>query len=203
MKEGQVNYENNKLGQWIYKISGQEDVHTIVEIGTWNGLGTTRCVIDGLNAVDKKEYKFISLECYQDMHKEAVKNNQENLCDNIHLLCAKVIDENQIDEWFDVSTLSNEQQGWLEQDKQWMSLVPNTIDSIPEKIDFLILDGGEFSTYPEWQALKSRAKYVALDDTTQLKCKKIREEVLADDSFEILEDDLAGSRYGFLIFKKK
>jgi len=74
------------------------------------------------------------------------------------------------------------------------------MEKIPEQIDFLILDGGEYSTYLEWTKLKERISYVALDDTKMRKTKRIVEECMLDDSFELITS--SGERNGFHIFKK-
>jgi hypothetical protein len=202
MKTGQINFEDNELGRYIVDICKYDDVKTIVEVGTWNGLGTTRCVIEGIRQSKKENYTFISVECNKVMYDDAILNNQFNICDNIKFLHGKLVDESIINKWFDLSILSHEQTEWLIQDIEWMKQVPNVIENIPDKIDFLILDGGEFSTYPEWLALRDRVKYVALDDTTQMKCSKIREEIINDSRYTIIQDNINGSRYGMTIFKK-
>jgi hypothetical protein len=199
---GQINYEDNKLGKYIVQIAENPNVKTIVEIGTWNGLGTTRCVLHGFQKANKTDYNFISLECSPEMHAEAIKNNANNLNKNFKIIFGKVVSENDITSWFDVNSLSSEQKDWLRQDIIWMKNVPNVIETLPKKIDFLILDGGEFSTYLEWTALKDRVKYIALDDTSSLKCKKVREEILVSTDFKILVDDPHGSRYGCLIAER-
>ena len=76
------------------------------------------------------------------------------------------------------------------------------LDKFPEKIDFLILDGGEYTTFPEWQKLKSRTKIVALDDSNILKTSKIREQLINDDEYIKIFDDLT-YRNGFTVFEKK
>jgi hypothetical protein len=74
------------------------------------------------------------------------------------------------------------------------------MSQIPEHIDFLLLDGGEFSTYEEWKKLKDRTKIVALDDTKVLKSKQIREELLTNPDYEKIVD--SEDRNGFAIFKR-
>jgi hypothetical protein len=199
---GQINYEDNKLGQYIVQIASHPSIKTIVEVGTWNGLGTTRCVLHGLKEANKTDYDFISLECSPEMYAEAVRNNAENINENFKLVFGKLVNEEDITSWFDADTLNEEFKGWLQQDINWMKNAPNVIDTLPEKIDFLILDGGEFATYLEWIALKDRVQWIALDDTAALKCKRIREELLTSTEFKILVDDPTGSRYGCLIAKR-
>ena len=61
------------------------------------------------------------------------------------------------------------------------------MDEGSNEIDLLILDGGEFSTYSEFQLLKSRVtKYVVLDDIFTRKCKKILQEVQSSNEFEVI-----------------
>jgi hypothetical protein len=65
----------------------------------------------------------------------------------------------------------------------------------------LILDGGEYTTYPEYHKLKDRTNTIVLDDVNILKCKKIREELLSDSNFKLLNENLE-ERNGFSIFQR-
>ena len=55
---GQINL-NDEAGSYIFNICKREDVQTIVEIGTWNGRGSTLCIYE---AIKNTEKKLISLE---------------------------------------------------------------------------------------------------------------------------------------------
>ena len=46
-------------------------------------------------------------------------------------------------------------------------------NEIPQIFDVLLLDGGEFTTWYEYQKLKNKCKIIILDDTNVPKCKKI------------------------------
>jgi hypothetical protein len=199
---GQINYEHDALGKYLVEIAEHPSIKVIVEIGAWNGLGTTRCILHGLEKANKKEYKFISLECNPEQYINAVNNNCKKINKNFNLVYGKIIDESVITSWFDENELTQEQHDWLKQDVEWLAKVPNVLDIIPEVIDFLVLDGGEFTTYLEWSVLKERVNYVALDDSTTLKCKKIRQEIIDSNKFKILVDDPNGSRYGCFIAKR-
>ena len=199
---GQINFEDNPLGKHIVEICSKPDVNTIIEVGTWNGCGTTRCILEGVKNKPKDSYIVKSYECSPEMYEQAVRNNQNIIHERFQLLFGKLVEENLITTWFDVGQLTWQQNEWLKQDINWMSNVPNLLHTVPEKIDFLILDGGEYATYIEWLALKDRFTYCALDDVNVLKCAKIREEVLGDPQYEIIEDN-AKVNYGFMVFKRK
>ena len=64
----------------------------------------------------------------------------------------------------------------------------------------LILDGGEYSTYPEFKKLKDRTTIFVLDDTNTLKCMRIRQELLTE-KYQIIYDNLQ-ERNGCSIFRK-
>ena len=90
---------------------------------------------------------------------------------------------------------------WFYKDLENLKKSKNILDKLPEKIDFLILDGGEYSTYPEWNKLRKRTKIVFLDDTMIFKTSKIRKELLEDIDYKIIIDK-PNFRNGFAIFKK-
>jgi hypothetical protein len=92
---------------------------------------------------------------------------------------------------------------WFEQDAQAINTCPDVGDLLPEKIDLLLLDGGEFSTNAEFRKLESRSRMIALDDTNARKCLKIREYVLANpQDYDIIMDDVT-DRNGVMVFINK
>jgi hypothetical protein len=87
---------------------------------------------------------------------------------------------------------------WYKKDLELLKEAENVLYLLPEKIDLLILDGGEYTTYPEWVLLKNRTKYFILDDTNILKCAKIRQEILNNINCTIIKD-VTNDRNGYLI----
>ena len=132
------------------------------------------------------------------MYNEAISNNCNLLNDNFHIVCGKIVNENEMTDWFDIRSLDKDQRQWLQQDIERMVRVPNVLNTIPCEIDLLILDGGEFSTYKEWLLLKDRTRYVVMDDTLTLKCTRIRREILKNPNYKVLADDLT-ERNGYLV----
>ena len=70
---------------------------------------------------------------------------------------------------------------------------------LPEIFDVVLLDGGEFTTYYEFQMLKDRSKIIILDDINTDKCKLIVKEIeSAPELWKIIKKDTT-SRNGYLI----
>ena len=199
---GQINLGTTS-GDIIFDITKREDVKSIVEIGTWNGMGSTLCVIKGIkeSGISKS---FTSIELYPDMFNIANSNLKEDIS-YVKLLNGRIIEHNDI-YWFDHSTIDfntdDHARLWYQKDISLLTDSKNVLDQLPEEIDFLILDGGEYTTYPEWLLLKSRTKIVALDDSNILKTSRIRKEILESGEYITMYDNLL-YRNGFSVFEKK
>lgn len=71
---------------------------------------------------------------------------------------------------------------------------------IPDIFDVLLLDGGEFTTWYEYQQLKDKCNLIILDDTNTSKCKDIKSELKNSNDWNlIIESD---ERNGYAIFQK-
>ena len=188
---GQINL-GTPAGECLRKISSREDVKTIVEIGTWNGAGSTRCIAEGMQDTDT----LYSLECNKAMYDQAkVLWESKN---NVNIIYGSIVTELEMDS----EQLSYEEQGWYQQDMVAIQECPNVLESIPETIDLLVLDGGEFSTFAEYSKLVSRSSIIFLDDTTCRKNRKVREQLLNSDEFEVVMD-YPGDRNGWSLFKRR
>jgi len=201
MERGQINLDSS-LGCMIYDIVKQDDVRVIFEIGMWNGMGSTRCIEQSIVDSGKKDYLVYSLETDRNMYDKAIKNSMG--LENFNLILGTLVTPqdflnlDEVSDLFFVEHSREIQKGWLKTDVNNCTNVPNVEHLIPESIDLLILDGGEFSTYTEFHKLKDRSRIIVLDDTRTLKCNKIRQEILDDASFEILADALF-ERNGYLV----
>jgi hypothetical protein len=177
-------------------------IQTVVEIGTWKGMGSTECLIRGLMDSYKPEVSFTSLEVNPEMHKIATESWGEKLPSWAKLVHGRIIE---IDELVaeELGSEHPDEAKWFEQDKEAMKTCPNVLGSLPEHIDFLFLDGGGFSTDAEFEKLKNRSRIVGMDDTTSRKCKKIRDHIMnTPQQYEIILDDLS-YRGGVMIFMDK
>jgi len=200
MEQGQI-LRGSNLGELIYNLTKRKDVKDIVEIGTWFGMGSTKCVIDGI--IDSNTTKnFVSVELYPEKYNEAIKN-LDGYLSHVKLLNGSIIDYDDMF-WFNFDDLDQNihMRKWYDDDLDKLKTSKNVLDELSPTIDLLILDGGEFSTYPEWLKLKNRTKIVILDDTNVLKCKKIVEELSNDNNYLSLHI-VPNERNGFCIFEKK
>lgn len=195
--EGQI-LNGSQFGTWIDKIITDYKPNTIVEIGTWKGLGSTKRIID---SIEKNQMKptFISLESNLSFYETAKRNLKDKL-NEVKLIRGRIVGEEEINLFLSENEITEQMMGWLRSDLNDYVSCENVLNQIPETIDFLLLDGGEFSTYHEWVVLKDRTKIIALDDTLTLKCKQIREELLNDENYKVIID--SSDRNGFAIFIK-
>ena len=198
--KGQI-LENSLFADLINKTIKKYSPKNIVEIGTWKGLGSTKRIIDAIinNSLDSN---FISLETNRVFYNEA-KQNLKEYTNFVNLIYGRIIEIVDIENFVLPQELSRQEHGWLSEDIANFEIAPNVLGSIPEEIDFLLLDGGEFSTYSEWLKLKDRSKIIALDDTNTTKCRKIKQEILSEKNsfYEIIID--SNDRNGFMFLRKK
>jgi len=195
MKVGQIN-RGSKLGEAIYNLAKSPEVKTIVEIGTWNGMGSTKCILDGVLASGKRKDVY-SLECNKLRYEEA-KINLGFVPPTFKLIHGTIVTAEELIPI--MSTLENDTlKGWLTEDINWIKNTPYVLDRMPERIDLLIIDGGEFSGGIEFNRLYRRCGILILDDTNAIKHTKTKEFIKSKpNEFRIIEDNVS-DRNGYLI----
>ena len=72
----------------LLKQNCEKDIKRIVEIGTWNGLGSTLCIIQGIYG---KDVYFWSLECNKDKHDAAVESLSEFIDERVKLVWGSIV----------------------------------------------------------------------------------------------------------------
>jgi hypothetical protein len=192
--QGQIN-ESTERWRLIQDVIRNNEITTILEIGTCTGIGSTLCILKSMS----DESKFISIESNLNFFNIAQKNLVEYK-ERVNLIYGRIIEVEDVNNFVNNIHIDNTQRGWLKSDIDDFNSCPNVLNEIHEKIDFLLLDGGEFSTYCEWLNLKNRSKIIALDDITQLKCNAVFKELSEDKSYELICKTDEG--HGFSIFKK-
>lgn len=170
-------------GDFLYEFVKKDDIKVIVDIGTWKGMGTTKCVLDGVVDGKKEDFKVISIECRKDYVEEA-KENLGELPPNFDIIHGTLVDAEYLEK-----KLNKDNRVWLGEDLIGVRTAKNVAHLMPEEIDFLIIDGGEFSGTEEFNMLWERTKYFYLDNASTVKNKYNRERMLTDDTFKVIFDD--------------
>lgn len=203
-------FKNNNMGQidgdtfstFIQSYSSNDQYKTFLEIGTWNGLGSTKHFVQTLSTRDD-DFVFYSLECNADKAQQAMELYQH--IPKVHILNEVIWNEEPAD-FYEIFPQCKSNELY----KKW-----NTVDMInmkkcnvflnrpnlPKVFDVLLLDGGEFTTYYEFQLLKDKCKILMLDDIYTDKCKLIVDEIKSqNDVWKIIHEEKV--RNGFLIAEK-
>lgn len=199
---GQIH--NDAFSNDIKLIASNPQYKTFLEIGTWNGLGSTRAFANGFqNRSSGQDYIFYSLECNVDKCADALKLYKNNL--NIHILNEVIWNEEPSD-FYDIFPQARDNalfKKWNEVDIINMKECDLFLKrpEIPDIFDVILLDGGEFTTYYEFQILKNRCKLLLLDDINSDKCKLIVDEIRSNPKeWKILRTQ--NVRNGYLIAEK-
>lgn len=190
---------NDSFSFYISKLASNLNNKTFLEIGTWNGLGSTLAFSQGFKSRND-DYIFYSLECNKEKCEQAKLLYKSNKKMNI---LNEVIWNQEPDNFYDIfpqCKLNKTYERWNTVDIINMKKCNLFLDreNLPEIFDVLLLDGGEFTTYFEYKKLKDRCKYLLLDDINTDKCKLIVRELLNEPTkWEILYSESV--RNGFLI----
>ena len=192
--QGQIN-ESTERWRIIQNLIVNNNFNTILEIGTCTGMGSTLSILKSMN----QKTRFISIESDESFF-DSAKKNLENYIDKFELIYGRIISIDDVNDFVSTIDLDSVQNTWLISDLDNFRKCPDVNNLIPEVIDFLLLDGGEFSTYKEWEKLKNTTKFVGLDDIRTIKCSKIYSELSGDENYSVLSMTNEGN--GFCIFKK-
>jgi hypothetical protein len=193
---------NDSFSSKIRELAANIENKTFLEIGTWNGMGSTKQFVDVLRSRND-DYIFYSLECNSDKCNDAKKLY---VADKNIMILNEVLFNIQPDNFYDIfpQCANNPMfQEWHKVDIENMKQCDLFLerDDLPQKFDVILLDGGEFTTYFEYQLIKDKCKYLLLDDINVTKCTKIVEEIKSEPTkWEIIEEN-RNTRNGFLVCK--
>ena len=151
-------------------MSSLDEIKTIVEIGTWNGGGSSMLIAKGVasNLSKIQDTVVLGLEANGQMYKKA--KNRIRKYQFYKVVHGHIVEVDELDS----SNLTQSEVNWFEEDSQFIKNSPNVLSMLPESIDLLLLDGGEFSTYAEFKKLEKRlCKFLILDDTQTRKSSHI------------------------------
>jgi len=202
-KKGQI-IRGSKLGEIIYDLAKDPENKTFLDSGTFNGLGTTKCIYDGIKDSKKTDFKVYSFECNFSRHLEAIQNLNP-LMKGFNLIHGTIISPDEIEYHKDIEEVKiSIMINWLNEDLELMKKCKCYSDKVKSIFwDVAILDGSEFTGDEEFNLIKNNIKYLILDDTKAYKHSRNRQFILNNlDLFELIEDNIT-DRNGYLVCKNK
>lgn len=202
------------FGQTIQRIIRRYRPKKILDIGSWDGSGTTTCLLSKLTY----EPEFIDCVELIPERAEIIKNEivplfpfvRVNNCSTIlydqwsykdfeHDLWGNIPNE-------DKSKLSkSEIQEYWEREQASLKKASNSFLNEHNKIhyDFVVIDGGECTGWDEYRLLKGRFDIIAFDDVFKaFKCYWAYHDMLNNPDFELIAASCFVRR-GFAAFAKK
>lgn len=207
---GEINL-NDDFGKDIVNIVKAYNINNILEIGSWDGTGSTSCFIQAMKYFPKK--KLVCIEPKKDRFDVLVKNanydwvecinnssisynsflntNFEELWDAPYNKLVGHYDKELVRKWYqeDIELLKTIEHGYLE-------LTPDATYA------GVLIDGSEFMGYSEYNLLKDKTNFLFLDDCSKaFKTNRILNEVNDSPDWEVIvyRPDL---RNGYAIVKR-
>ena len=181
---GQITKES-AFGQKIYEISKDNLYKTYLEVGTWAGLGTTKCLLDGIMMRDDATLHSLESNIFfhETTHKYWSKyfEHYDINKNKFKLYYGSLIPFDKLDDKYKTDSGHTKDTYDYNQD---IKIAPNIV--INETIDVLCLDGGHFSTQHEWNMYKDQIKVIILDDTSSSKTRHIFKEINDSSSWEVV-----------------
>lgn len=205
--------KEDAFGIAIIDIVKKFKIQNILEIGSWDGTGSTSCFIEAMGDFDKKsltcleinEQRFTELlkntkqyewvKCYNESsisYKSLIYKNFDDIWDSpFNGLPKQWNPKHIVKSWFDQDVLKLKQieTGFLEKNNLFF--------------DGILIDGSEFTGLSEFMLVKNRTNFLFLDDVFHaFKTKQVADILLKDNNWEHLTY-CSKTRNGFIIFKRK
>lgn len=205
---------NEEFGYNIFQMVVRFDLRQNLEIGSWDGEGSTRCFVEAMKLLPQPK----SLHCVEIVPEKfkTLKERYADLdfvhCFNGSSICyADLLYKDFEEIWnsphnkLKTSNYSKETvRGWFDRDiqtiKESTSLLSADMDM---QYDSVLIDGSEFTGYSEFQLLKNKTRVFFLDDVHKaFKCNEIYHKLKTDPDWYLLLE-LPNARNGAAIFTRK
>jgi hypothetical protein len=170
-QEGQIR-RGSPFGEELYKLA-REGPAEWLEIGAWNGLGSTKCILDGF-AERRDMPHLLSLELDPVLFEAAEQNLASHPARYAVEFRQGVLSSAKVFPFPDESILSNDDKNTphyfinFEREKALYEKATPVVPAVAPQV--AVLDGGEYSGGLDWLHLdKSNLQYLCLDDTGTFK----------------------------------
>jgi len=198
--QGQV-HPDTSFGKYLTTLGRNTLYNTFLDIGTWNGLGTTLCLVNALN--NRPNAKIYSIEANKSLHEIALKN-WPSTPNNLELiwgtLSHKILSEEEIKA---NPLFPNIQEHFNIHYKQDVHDSVNApIATLPSVIDVVIMDGGEFCGEADLAAVELlNPLIICMCDTNVIKNSANLKKLLDDKRYVCLQNN-TDSKNGWAVFSK-
>ncbi len=209
--------KNDEFYIAIQRLASQEDIKTILEIGSSSGAGSTEAFVKGIRNNPSQPTLFcmeVSKARFSELKKTYEKEDFVK-CYNISSVSLKYFPSEQEIISFYNSTPTNlnfypleQVLGWLQQDLEYVrssGVNINGIQNIKQEnnidfFDLVLIDGSEFTGNSELEEVYG-AKYILLDDINAFKNYNNHHKLLKDENYILIAENHS-LRNGYSIFKK-
>jgi len=212
---GEINI-HDEFGSQIIKTVEKYNLNTILEIGSWDGTGSTSCFIHALEKFTGAK-KLTCLEVNKDRYNQLVDNTKQydwvECHNNTSISYDQLIEKDFNNIWHSEynGILINpfpptkaKAEGWFNEDVENLKKFPTSF--LVKDNSFysgVLIDGGEFFGYSEYKILKDRTNVLFLDDYFYAnKTNRAARELLQDKEWVAIAGN-RNVRNGYAIFKRK
>lgn len=219
-QRGQISMDT-EMGQFLSELACDERNRRFLEIGTWNGLGSTRCFYEGFQKrteslpddasvfLDSLEVNSEKCEVARSQYRDApyIRIHHKSLLDTLPLWTD--IEKEYADKWSEDEKRTYKK--YFHTDIENMKscgtfalTIPWTVEndgSTTYAYDVALLDGSEFFSYDEFKKIRNVVKSIVLDDCRCLKNKKVYEELMGDCKWTLMKQNMT-ERNGYAAFER-
>ena len=201
---GQISPESS-LGSLLTFYASQDMYKYWVEIGSWNGLGSTLCILNGFKEKLEQNPKLLSFELDPVMFNVANENLKEHPAFSCVTFLNNKLDSKNLEfpSEEDISEEDKKSPHYIihfDREKTLWNLAKGI--SLPFSPHAILLDGGEYSGYLDWLSIdKTNLKLIFLDDTNCYKNTKVVEELDKNSEWNCIKK--SSERNGFAVYLKR
>ncbi|MBG1244661.1 FkbM family methyltransferase [Nostoc sp. NZL] len=209
--------KNDEFYTAIQRIAKEEDIKTVLEIGSSSGQGSTEAFVTGLRENPNKPTLFcmeISKNRFTELKSNYINEDFVKCYNMSSIPVQKFSTEDEVIDFYNsLHTNLNIYPlerviGWLRQDIEYVNnsgVSDNGIQTIKHEnnidyFDLVLIDGSEFTGQAELNEVYG-ANFICLDDITTFKNYRNHQRLLADQNYVLIAQSNT-VRNGYSIFKK-
>lgn len=200
----------DEFGRTIIRTVKEYKLESILEIGSWDGTGSTQCFIEALR--NQPNPSLVCIELREERFSQLVANTREFgwiECKNTTTISSKSLSAETFDDiWTSrFNKIKNcnkdEAYSWYKSDLELVRKCnAGFLETNNKCFDGVLIDGGEFFGYAEYRLIKNRTNVIFLDDYySAYKTNRAARELLEDPDWTVV----AGNRFwrnGYAVFRR-